>query len=218
MSNKSYDDGCAAAHAMDLVGNRWALLIARELMFGPKRFTDLRSDLRNVSPNVLTQRLEDLETARILRRRQLPPPAASWVYELTEWGRELEEPILSLGRWAARSPFLQQDLPMTRAGLLMALRAMYRPGTEGGFCIDLGLPHGTVRVTGTATELRLDQAPTTPETPDAVLAGTVDALDGLLFGNTDLSHAVANGDIDCQGDRDAIDRFLQAFPLPPTAA
>lgn len=214
MSAKSYDDGCATAHAMDLIGNRWALLIVRELMFGPKRFTDLRSELRNVSPNVLTQRLEELEAATILKRRQLPPPAASWVYELTEWGRELEEPILTLGRWAARSPFIQQGLPMSRAGLLLAMRALYQPAEDGGFCIDLDMPHGAVRVTGTATALNFDEAPNSANKSDAVLSGTPDVVDSILFGDKDLQQAISNSEVDCRGDRVAIERFLQAFPLP----
>lgn len=215
MSQKTYDDGCATAHAMDLIGDRWALLIVRELLFGPKRFTDLRADLRKISPNVLSQRLEELEAATILQRRQLPPPAASWVYELTEWGRELEGPILVLGRWAARSPFLQQGLPMSRAGLLLSLRALYRPG-GARFCVDLDLPQGPVRVTGTAEGLAIEQPPGGPETPDAVLSGTVDAVDGVLYGATGLEDALESGALQCQGDRGALERFLGAFPLPET--
>ncbi|MDW3207311.1 MAG: helix-turn-helix domain-containing protein [Alphaproteobacteria bacterium] len=218
MGGKSYDDGCATAHAMDLIGNRWALLIVRELMFGPKRFTDLRSELRNVSPNVLTQRLEELEASTILRRRQLPPPAASWVYELTEWGRELEEPILSLGRWAARSPILRQGLPMSRAGLLLAMRALYHPSEDGGFCLDLDMPYGAVRVTGTTTGLKYDEATSSGDTSNAVLTGTPDAIDGILFGGTDLRQAISEGQLRCAGSQDAIERFLNAFPLPQPAS
>lgn len=217
MRNKSYDDGCATAHAMDLVGDRWALLIVRELMFGPKRFTDLRGELRTISPNVLTQRLEELEAATILRRRQLPPPAASWIYELTDWGRELEEPILALGRWAARSPFLQQGLPMSRAGLLLALRAMYQPGDGNGFCIRLDMPHGAVTVTGTENGLEITQDPAAAGVADAVLGGTPDTLDGILFGASDLQQALAAGDLKLSGDRQAVERFVQAFPLPHSA-
>src|SRR5215217_4721087 len=106
MSGKrSYEDGCATAHALDLVGERWALLVVRELLLGPKRFTDLRAGLPGISPNVLTQRLHDLEQFAIVRRRKLPPPFGSWVYELTDWGRQLEPVIIQLGRWGARSPF-----------------------------------------------------------------------------------------------------------------
>ena len=101
---RSYEDGCAAAHALDLIGERWALLVVRELLLGPKRFTDLRAGLPGISPNVLSQRLDELERVGVVRRRRLLPPAASWVYDLTPWGQELEPIILQLGRWGARSP------------------------------------------------------------------------------------------------------------------
>src|SRR5215213_11249135 len=103
-TTRTYGDGCAIARALDLVGDRWALLVVRELLLGPKRYTDLRRGLPNASPNVLAQRLGELERAGVLRRRKLPPPAGSRVYELTEWGMELEPVVVSLGRWGARSP------------------------------------------------------------------------------------------------------------------
>ena len=98
VTKRTYCDGCAAAHALDLVGERWALLVVRELLLGPKRFTDLRAGLPGVSANVLAQRLRELERAGVVRRRKLPPPAASRVYELTDWGMELEPVIVRLGR------------------------------------------------------------------------------------------------------------------------
>src|SRR5918997_6222030 len=94
---RRYDDACAAAHALDLVGERWALLVMRELMMEPRRFSDLRASLPGISANVLTQRLESLETAGVLHRRKLPPPAASQVYELTPWGYEAEPIFQALG-------------------------------------------------------------------------------------------------------------------------
>src|SRR5258708_11095311 len=117
-SKRSYDDGCAAAHALDLIGERWALLVVRELVLGPKRFTDLRAGLPGISPNVLTQRLEELERASVVRRRKLSPPAGAWVYELTDWGLELEPAIMALGRWAARSPHFPQG-PSTSVDALI---------------------------------------------------------------------------------------------------
>src|SRR3954471_10523999 len=106
---RTYGDGCGIAHALDRIGERWALMIVRELVLGPKRFTDLRAGLPNASPNVLSQRLRELEQAGVVRRRKLPPPAASKVYELTEWGMELESVIVRLGRWGARSPSKPRD-------------------------------------------------------------------------------------------------------------
>src|SRR5437764_2770944 len=123
-----YEDACAAAHALDLVGERWALLVMRELMFGPKRFSDLRASLPGISASVLTQRLEGLEAAGVLIRRKLPPPASVRVYELTEWGRESEPIFQALGRWASRSPLHDPTLPFSAASLLLPLRTMLEPG------------------------------------------------------------------------------------------
>src|SRR6185437_13211742 len=108
-TRRSYGDPCGVARALNLVGERWALLVIRELLLGPKRFTDLRTGLPGVSPNVLSQRLDELERVAVVRRRKLAPPAGSWVYELTDWGHDLEPIILDLGRWGARSPFLDRD-------------------------------------------------------------------------------------------------------------
>src|SRR5437763_13541599 len=103
MTSRSYDQFCGVARALDLVGERWALLLVRDLLLGPKRFTDLRRGLPGIGTNVLAARLKELERAGVIARRTLPPPAASVVYELTEYGRALEGPLLALGRWGARS-------------------------------------------------------------------------------------------------------------------
>src|SRR5689334_19836181 len=124
-SKRHYEDACATAHALDLVGERWALLVMRELMLGPKRFSDLRESLPGISANVLTQRLEGLETAGILVRRKLPPPAATQVYELTEWGYESEPIFQAMGRWAARSPSHDPTLPFSTASLILSMRTMF---------------------------------------------------------------------------------------------
>src|ERR1044072_3662124 len=123
-SRRRYDDACGTAHALDLVGERWASLVMRELIFGPKRFSDLRADMPGISANVLTQRLEGLEAAGLLRRRRLPPPSSGQVYELTPWGYESEPIIQALGRWAARSPGHDPTKPLSAASLMMSLRTM----------------------------------------------------------------------------------------------
>src|SRR5688500_7011952 len=101
VKTRSYAEGCAASHALDLVGERWGLQIVRELVYGPKRFTDLDARLAGASTSVLTQRLKELVAAGVVARRKLPPPAASWVYELTEWGGDLKAVVVALGRWGA---------------------------------------------------------------------------------------------------------------------
>src|SRR6187551_1962831 len=137
-----YEDACGAAHALDLIGERWALLVMRELIFGPKRFSDLRSGLPGISANVLTQRLEGLEQSGIVVRRRLPPPAASQVYELTEWGYESEPIFQALGRWAARSPSHNPALPFSAASFFLSLRTMLDPERAKGIAGRIGFRLG----------------------------------------------------------------------------
>src|ERR671913_2471372 len=142
---RSYDDGCAAAHALDLIGERWALLVVRELLLSPKRFTDLRAGLSNASPNILAQRLRELEQAGVVRRRELPPPAASRVYELTDWGMELEPVIVRLGRWGARSPSKPRDAALGVDSLILSCRTMFDPRAAEGLTASYELRLGEDR-------------------------------------------------------------------------
>src|SRR5215212_3735602 len=141
-SRRSYEDACGAAHALDLVGERWALLVMRELMLGPKRFTDLRADLPGISANVLTQRLEGLEAAGVLVRRKLPPPASVQVYELTPWGYESEPVLQALGRWAVRSPRHDPSLPLSAVSLMLSFRTMLDPARAQGLEARIGFHIG----------------------------------------------------------------------------
>ena len=214
---RSYDDGCAAAHALDLIGERWALLVVRELALGPKRFTDLRVGLPGISPNVLAQRLQDLEATSILIRRRLPPPASVWVYELTDWGLELEPVIRDIGRWAARSPHLPHGRPMSVNSVILSLRTMFDPQAAGDFeaKIDLRLEGQTFRAE--ISEGRLDLPGTSTGPPDSILAGDPNALAAVIYGGQKLADAVRAGDLRVEGDLSAVKRFLTLFPLPEPA-
>ncbi|MGZ8999421.1 MAG: winged helix-turn-helix transcriptional regulator, partial [Allosphingosinicella sp.] len=141
-SRRSYDDACGTAHALDLIGERWALLVIRELMLGPKRFSDLRADLPGISANVLTQRLEGLESAGLLVRRRLPPPANAQVYELTDWGYEAEPIVQVLGRWAARSPDHDPTLPLSPVSLMLSFRTMFDAERARGTKMRIGFRLG----------------------------------------------------------------------------
>ncbi|SNY67206.1 winged helix-turn-helix transcriptional regulator [Paractinoplanes atraurantiacus] len=123
----SYNDGCASAHALDLIGERWALIVVRELVLGPKRFADLQRDIPGVGPSALSRRLQDLEESGIVVRRALPRPANAAVYDLTDWGRELEDVNAALSRWAVRSPRLPLEADMSPDTLVLAMRAHARP-------------------------------------------------------------------------------------------
>src|ERR671917_523796 len=128
---RRYRDACGAAQGLDLVGERWALLVARELLLGPKRFTDLREGLPGISTNILADRLETLETAGVVRRRTLPPPAGSKVYELTVWGRDLEQVVAAIGRWGVRSPWRSEEDEIGVDGLMVSFKTMFDPEAAG---------------------------------------------------------------------------------------
>src|SRR4051812_12663159 len=130
-SKRTYGDRCGIARALDLVGERWALLVVRELLLGPKRFTDLRAGLPGLSADVLAQRLRDLEAAAIVRRDTLPPPAASRIYELTPRGQELEPVILALGRWGSVAPFPEGEAGMSPDAFVLALKTLFDPAVAG---------------------------------------------------------------------------------------
>jgi DNA-binding HxlR family transcriptional regulator len=166
---RTYDDGCAAAHALDLVGERWALLVVRELLLGPKRFTDLRSGLPHASPNVLAQRLRDLEAAGVVRRGKLPPPAASKIYELTEWGRDLEPVIIALGKWGVRSPAKPPDAELSVDSLILSFRTMFDPDRAGGLEASYEFRLGEDRFRAEVAECRLEVERGTGAGPDAGL-------------------------------------------------
>ena len=139
---RRYHDACGAAHGLDLVGERWALLVIRELMMGPRRFSDLRKDLCGLSANVLTQRLEGLEASGIVQRRKLPPPASVQVYELTDWGYEIKPVFMVLGRWAARSPQHDPTLPISAVSIMQSFETMFDPVLAGDAARSVGFVFG----------------------------------------------------------------------------
>ena len=141
-TKRSYHDSCGLAQAMDLFGERWALLVVRELVFGPKRFTDLRAGLPGISPNVLTQRLNELEQVGIVQKRRLPPPVAASVYDLTDWGRELDESMMVLGRWAAKSPSFDTSAPISADSVMMSIRTMFQPAAAHDLSVTLNVVLG----------------------------------------------------------------------------
>jgi DNA-binding HxlR family transcriptional regulator len=217
-TRRSYEEGCAAAHALDLVGERWALLVVRELLLGPKRFTDLRTGLPGISPNVLTQRLEELEEAAVLRRRKLPPPASSWVYELTPWGLDLEPVVMALGRWAVVSPQFPQGAHLSVDALILSFRTMFSPEAAAGFQASLELRLGENRFHAEIADGRMELVRGTADPPDAVLAGGPDTLAALVYGGQDVDAALERGDLSIEGDAEAARRFLTLFPLPQAMA
>jgi DNA-binding HxlR family transcriptional regulator len=215
---RTYDDGCAAAHALDLVGERWALLVVRELLLGPKRFADLRAGLPKVSPNVLAQRLRELEGAGVVKRRRLPPPAASRVYELTEWGEELEPVVISLGRWGARSPSRSRDAALGVDSLILSLRTMFDPQAAEGIWAVYELRLGEDVFCAEVADGRFEVVRGSAERPEAIIETDAGTLAGLVYGGRPLGEALDSGDVRIEGDEAAVERFLTFFPLPEPAA
>jgi DNA-binding HxlR family transcriptional regulator/putative sterol carrier protein len=217
-TTRTYADGCAAAHALDLVGERWALLVVRELLLGPKRFTDLRLGLPHASPNVLAQRLRDLEAAGVVRRGKLPPPAASRIYELTEWGQDLEPVIIALGKWGVRSPSKPPDAELGVDSLILSFRTMFDPERAAGLGASYEFRLGEDRFRAEVAGGRLEIERGSAERPDATVETDAGTLAALVYDDLELDDALSSGELEINGDREAVERYLALFPFPEPAA
>jgi DNA-binding HxlR family transcriptional regulator len=209
-----YDDACGTALAMELVGERWSMLIVRELMYGPRRFSELRAGLPGISANTLTQRLATLQRADILVRRMLPSPASVQVYELTPWGYESEPAIMALGRWAARSPLHDPTLFFSGASLMMSMRTMLVPERMGVIGGRIGVRLGEERFVATLGEGRLEVA--RGDAPDVDARIEVDRpwpLLCVIYGHEPIPRWEAEG-LRISGDRALAERFAGLFQLP----
>jgi DNA-binding HxlR family transcriptional regulator len=213
-SKRSYADGCVVAHALDLVGERWALLVVRELLLSPKRFTDLRSGLPGISSNILAQRLRELDDAAIVRQSKLPPPASHQIYELTPYGRELESVIDSLGRWALRSPSLNLDGPRSQDSNLLFLRLLFSPAAANGVTATIGLCLSGEYFSLRLADQRINLARELPDRPDATLETHLPALHALLHRKRTLDELVAAGDMRVHGDHAVVARLPDLFTYP----
>jgi DNA-binding HxlR family transcriptional regulator len=212
-SKRTYGDPCGIARALDLVGERWALLVVRELLLGPKRFTDLRAGIVNASANLLAQRLRELEAAGVVRRRTLPPPAGSRVYELTEWGHELEPVLRHLGRWGSRSPQFPRHAPMSLDSQILALKTLFDPVDAGDLTAryELRLGDERFRIDLAAGEIEVARGAVTQ--PDATIETDRATLAELLWGGHALESAMRTAAVRITGDESAVERLLTLFPL-----
>jgi len=210
MTRSYQEDGCAAAHGLSLVGDRWALLVVRELLLGPKRFTDLRRGLPHISPNVLAQRLEDLEGSAIVRRRKLSLPAVAQVYELTEWGRQLEPVVIALGRWAARSPFLPNG-HLNVDSLILSFRTMFDRHKARGLSAVIELKFGDEAFHATIRRGHMDLVRGSAAHPDATIESDSDTLAEVVYAGRKFR------DLKIRGKRAVARRFVSLFPLPERA-
>jgi DNA-binding HxlR family transcriptional regulator len=210
-TNRRYHDGCAIATALDHVGERWAMLVVRELLLGPKRFTDLQDGLPGAGPKILAQRLREMEDAGILRRRTLAPPASSQVYELTEWGARLEDVVVALGRWGADAPEPSDDHVGADSAMLK-LRTFFRPGRAwtATFEVRVGRYRFAVRVAdGDLIEVSRGE----PHSPDSIVDTDSDTLDDVIGDDQALTAAIDSGRLTITGNEQAA-RLLFASTRP----
>jgi DNA-binding HxlR family transcriptional regulator len=214
---RSYGEGCPIAHSLDLVGERWALLVVRELRLGPRRYRDLQEALPAIAPTVLAQRLKDLEAVGVLRRRELPPPAAARVYELTEWGAELEPVFRALARWGVRSPVVPLSGEVSADSVMLGLRTFFGPpeGHEpwsavydvwlGRECYRIGVEEG--RLAHLARGGDRGGA-------DVVVRTDKETWRRVLAGEESRVGAVAAGRLEIEGSPALLDRLVAAAPSP----
>jgi DNA-binding HxlR family transcriptional regulator/putative sterol carrier protein len=205
---------CSVAHALDLVGERWALLIVRELILGPKRFRELHEGLPGVSTNVLSNRLKELETTGVIRRRLLPRPASGTVYELTEYGRELEDIVVALGRWGAKTIDARTpEQAFKPEWFVVALLGSFRAEAARGFRATYEL-----RLDGAVFHLRIDGGRVEhgrgrATDADLVIETDSDSLFAVLMGQVSAADAVAAGVVKIDGGLDELQKMIELFAL-----
>lgn len=207
-----YEEGCIAAHALELLGDRWALLVMRELMLGAKRFQLLRAGLPGISASVLTQRLEGLEGGGVLRRVSLPDPAGVQVYELTELGRAVRPVIDALCRFGARLPGHDPKKFISPTALMLSMAAMVDRRAAKEAAIAAGFDMGRESFRGGLENGRWE-VERGPAEGDVVFAGSANALAGVVYGARRLEHWLGSGTVTFRGDPATGQRFLDLFRL-----
>ncbi len=217
-ARRRYDDACAATHGMDIIGERWALPVMRELMLGPRRFSELRRGLPALSANVLTQRLEGLEAAGIVRRFKLPPPASVQVYGLTEWGQQAGPVFQAIGRWAARSPLHDPTRPFSPVSLMLSLRTMIDVAAAGDLVARLGFRYGDDELHWTIDHGAIALGRGLPDDPHIVFGGDPGGVAALIYAGVPLETLEAEGALTIEGDRALAARLKDFFPMPEKAA
>jgi DNA-binding HxlR family transcriptional regulator len=215
MARRSYHQHCAVARGLDVIGDRWMLLLVRELLLGPKRYGDLLAAAPGIGTNLLAERLREMEAGGLVERVTLPPPAGSTVYQLTEAGAALEPVLLAIGRWGAR--FMAERRPddqLSPGAYFVAMRARFQPEQGRGLRETYEF-----RVAGRVFEVRVEDGRcTTSEgravAPDAVFTMDVETLDRIFFGQLSPGEAIESGAVTIAGERDALARFQRLFRPP----
>ena len=209
---RGYDDACGLAHALELIGERWALLVMREMMFGPRRFSGLKRDLPGISANVLAQRLAELEERGLVRRTRLPPPASVQVYEATEWGLEAAPVLRELGRWAVRSQCHDPSRPISHVSTMMSMQTTFDAGRARDFSAKAGFRFGDITYAAEVRDGRFEVTRGPVDGCDFTATGSTEQLAGVLYGGAPIDA------IRIEGDLALAKRFVTLFQLPPKVA
>ncbi len=210
---RTYLDGCAIAYALDVIGERWALLIVRELLYRPRRFTELGEVLTGISTNSLTQRLRELEEHGILVHRQLPPPAETWVYELTPFGRTLEPVLMVLGQWGSTLPNQRAGQPMSVASLIGALRTHFSPERANGQPFAVGLILGRDELTLTVKDGELFIQGGLVDGCNITLTTSSTVLTQILLLDATPETYMASGALKAEGNTELLKQLTDLFSL-----
>ena len=207
---RSYGDSCGIARALDAVGERWALLVVRELLLGPKRFTDLRAGLPRIGPDMLAARLRELEDAGLVVQRWLTAPAARTVYELTPYGRELGPVLHALGRWGSRRPLRPDPPPLSPDAAVVAMQTMYEPDPAARpSVIALSLDGHAFSLEANAEQLVARTGSDTA--PEATVETDPGTLSAVLWHGLDVDRAVSEGRLAIGGDQSAARALLHHY-------
>ncbi|MEL7447171.1 MAG: helix-turn-helix domain-containing protein [Pseudomonadota bacterium] len=209
---RRYDEACAATHAMNIIGERWAVPVIRELSLGPRRFSDIKRSIQGISANALTQRLSRLQEAGVVEREVLPPPASIQVYQLTPWGRETGPVLQMLGRWAVKSPDHDPSRPFSATSLVLSLRTMFDESTVENFRASIGLVIDGEDFFWTRRSV-LEVGRGRALDPDLLVTGGPSGIAAVVY----RGHTAAEAGISISGDKQAWSKFLACFPSPDQA-
>jgi DNA-binding HxlR family transcriptional regulator len=213
-----YDDACGTALALEFLGERWSLLIMRELMFGARRFGEIKANLPGISANVLTQRLEGLERAGILAKRKLPSHASVQVYELTPWGAMTEPIFQEMGRWAVRSRRHDPTLFLSPSSAMLSLRTMIDPEKARSERMTLGFRFPTDTFVGELADGELVIRRGETDAANVTFVTDTTTFVATIYGKVPFIQSEAAGLLRLEGDREAAARFVDLFALPEKIA
>lgn len=220
MNARSYGQFCGLARAIEMIGERWSMLVVRDLVLGPKRFTELQAGLPKIPASILSSRLNELERWGVIRRRVTPQLDASVVYELTEYGGELDQIVLQLGMWGARSLTAPTpDEVITTDAAILALYGSFRPESALDKRVTFELRLGNLVVTAVVSDGSVKVAEGCSEQPDISIEPRNPAiLTQLLKGEVGAATAIADGRVAVQGNPEHLETFSQMFHVDSTPA